>query len=153
MDSAAAHKLVTDWGRAERSTGNVLQEGTNGAFFAHVASLGFRYDPQLQVLAVYGQVLPDTQFLSEYQDVQDELARIAREEPERVYFARFELVKMPYDADDPNPTLFLRRDYKSAGDEKAIFAEWKKLRETAYLWHRTYFGQAVEPVVQRRKKP
>jgi len=153
MDSATAYKLVSDWARAEREDTRGISRQANGDFYGKVATLGFQFDNANQNLAVRGLVLPDTARLVKYKDVMQELERIAREEPERVFHAQFDLVRPPWDVGDDNPTLYLRRDYKTVGQgEASLFEQWRKLREIAYLWLRTYFREAVDPVVQRRLK-
>ena len=152
MDSASAFKLVADWARAERDRTDSIHGQANGDFYGKVATLGFQFDSAAQNLVVRGRVLLDAASLIKYQDIMQELERIARDEPERVSRAQFDLVRMPWDTGD-QPTLYLRRDYKMADDNEAgLFEQWRKLRETAYLWHRTYYRQAVDPVVQRRLK-
>lgn len=151
MDSATAYKLVSDWARAEREDTRGISRLANGDFYGKAATLGFQFDNATQNLAVRGLVLPDSARLVKYKDVMQELERIAREEPERVFHAQFDLVRTPWDASDDNPSLFLRRDYKTVGESEArIFEQWRKLRETAYLWLRTYFGEAIDPIVRRR---
>lgn len=151
MDSATAYKLVSAWARVEREDTNGIRLQANGDFYGKAASLGFQFDNATQNLVVRGQVLPDTAALVKYKDIVQELERIARDEPERVSHAQFDLVRVPWEAGDENPTLYLRRDYKTVGESEAkLFEQWRKLRETAYLWHRTYYREAVDPVVQRR---
>jgi len=154
MDSATAYKLVSDWARAERQDTRGIERQADGNFNGLVASLGFEFDSTTRNLVVRGQVLADTPWLAQYKDIMQELERIAREEPERVFYAQFDLVLAPWDeGEDDNPTLYLRRDYKADnGSETKLFGEWRKLRETAYLWHRTYYAEAVDPIVQRRLK-
>jgi len=150
MDSARAYKLVSDWARAEREDAYGIRRQANGDFYGKAASLGFQFDNIAQNLIVRGRVMSDASSLNNYKDIMQELERIARDEPDRVFHAQFELVRMPWDTGD-EPTLYLRRDYKAAGEgEAGIFEQWRKLREMAYLWHRTYFREAIDPVVQRR---
>jgi hypothetical protein len=152
MESASAFKLVGDWARAERDNTDAIHHQANGDFYGKVATLGFQFDNAAKNLAVRGRVLIDAASLMKYQDILQELNRIARDEPERVSRARFDLVRMPWDTGD-QPTLYLRQDYKVADVKEAwLFEQWRKLRETAYLWHRTYYREAVDPVVQRRLK-
>jgi hypothetical protein len=150
MDSATANKLVTDWARAEKESPTAIVHQTNGDFYGKVATLGFQFDNANQDLVVRGRVLPDAASLLKYKDIMQELERIARDEPERVSGAQFDVTHMPWDTGN-QPTLYLRRDYRAGGaSEEELFEQWRKLRETAYLWHRTYFRQAIDPVVQRR---
>ena len=94
--------------------------------------------------------MSDAAILIKYQDIMQELERIAREQPERVSGAHFDLVHMPWERSE-EPTLYLRKEYRSAAEgEREIFEQWRKLRETSYLWHRTYYREAIAPVVQRR---
>jgi hypothetical protein len=151
MDSATAYKLVNDWARAEREDTHGISRLPNGDFYGKAATLGFQFDNATQNLVVRGQILPDTASLAKYKDIMQELERIARDEPERVSHAQFDLVLTPWNTGDDNPTLYLRRDYKTVAESDArLFEQWRKLRETAYLWHRTYYREAVDPVVQRR---
>ncbi|PYP91715.1 MAG: hypothetical protein DMG65_06625 [Candidatus Angelobacter sp. Gp1-AA117] len=150
MDSTTAYKLVSDWGRAEREDSSGIQRQPNGSFYGKVANLGFEFQGPTGNLIVRGRIMPDAASLLKYKDIMQELDRIAVQQPERVSGARFELVHMPWDRSD-QPTLYLRKDYHSATEgEVKIFDQWRKLRETAYLWHRTYYGEAVDPIVQRR---
>jgi hypothetical protein len=150
MESAEAYKLVNDWARAEREDTSGIERQANGSFYGKVANLGFRFDNVSGNLIVRGRIMPDAASLLKYADIMQELERIAREQPERVNGAQFDLVHMPWERSD-QPTLYLRKDYHSAGEgETKIFEQWRKLRETAYLWHRTYFREAIDPIVQRR---
>lgn len=150
MDSGAAYKLVSDWARAENEDTEGIERQPNGSFYGKVANLGFQFDGPTKSLIVRGRILPYAASLLKYKDIMQELERIAREQPERVNGARFDLVHMPWDRSD-QPTLYLRKDYQSAGEnETNVFEQWRKLRETAYLWHRVYYVQAVDPIVQRR---
>jgi hypothetical protein len=150
MDSAAAFKLVSDWARAENEDASAIQRQPDGSFYGKAANLGFQFDNATKSLIVRGRIMPDAASLLKYKDIMQELERIAREQPERVDGAQFDLVHMPWERSD-QPTLYLRKDYHSGGDnETKLFEQWRKLRGTAYLWHRTYYGEAVDPVVQRR---
>ena len=150
MDSAAAYKLVSDWARAEREDTSGIEHQPNGGFYGKVANLGFQFDEATRSLIVRGRIMPDAASLLKYKDIMQELDRIARGQPERVSGAQFDLVHMHWDTGD-QPTLYLRRDYQAAREgEPNIFEQWRKLRETAYLWHRTYFREAIDPIVQRR---
>jgi hypothetical protein len=154
MDSAMAYKLVSDWARAERQDTSGIERQADGDFNGLVAELGFEFNHTSRNLAVRGQVLANSSRMVQYKDVMQELERIARDEPERVFHAQFDLVLAPWDVGfNDNPTLYLRRDYRANnGSEAKLFEEWRKLREMAYLWHRTYLSKAVDPIVQRRLK-
>jgi len=151
MDSATAYKLVTDWARVEKEDTSGIEREANGDFYGKAAVLGFQFDNARQNLVVRGRIMIDADKLSKTQDMMQELHRIAREEPDRVVHAQFEIVRMPWDTGE-QPTLYLRRDYKTSESESKLFDEWRKLREMAYLWHRTYFRQAIGPIVERRSK-
>jgi hypothetical protein len=151
MDSATAYKLVSDWARAEKEDLVGLQRQANGDFYGKAAVLGFHFDNDHQNLVVRGRIMIDAYAMSQAQDILQELHRIARDEPDRVLHAQFEIVRMPWDTGE-QPTLYLRRDYRTTDTEAKLFDEWRKFREMAYLWHRTYFRQAIGPIVQRRSK-
>jgi hypothetical protein len=151
MDSATAYRLVSDWALAEKEDTSGIEREANGDFRGDAASLAFQFDGVTQTLMVRGRVLSGLAEVSKYPDILQELERIAREEPERVFHAQFDLARMPWDPDE-EPALYLRRDYKATESEAKLFGEWRKLREMAYLWHRTYYGRAVDPIVQRRLK-
>jgi hypothetical protein len=151
MDSAMAYELVSAWARAEKEDTSSIEREANGDFRGDAASLAFQFEGVTQTLIVRGRILSGLAEVRKYPDVMQELQRIAREEPARVVHAQFDLARMPWDPDE-EPALYLRRDYKATESEAKLFGEWRKLREMAYLWHRIYFRQAIDPIVQRRLK-
>jgi hypothetical protein len=167
MDSDMAYKLVSDWAQDENEDTSGMESQANGDFRGDAASLAFQFEGATHTLMVRGRVLSGLAEARKFPDALQELDRIAREEPERVSQAKFDLAKMPWDPDE-EPALYLRRDYKEAcplsnrfmrklssfrshpNEETKLFEEWRKLRKMAYLWHRIYFRKAIDPIVQRR---
>lgn len=151
MNSNVALSLVRAWERAENvGSASALRPEENGSLIGRVASIGFQYDPDLGTLIVRAAATRLAGYLAGMDDIRQELDRIAREEPRRVEHARFELWKAPWDKEEPS--LYLRREYQDDGlVPAAAVAQWRKLRETAYLWMRFRYREAIDPVVKRRR--
>ena len=151
MDSTKAFELLREWGRTEGENINSIQQAANGDFLGRVASVGFQYESASQTLVVRATAKPLASSLYGYDDIMQELKRIAREEPNRVEHAEFELWKGPWDKREVS--LYLRQEYKDGDVTAAVAIEkWRKLRETAYIWLRSRYVKAIDPVVQRRLK-
>lgn len=151
MDAVTAYRYVAAWATAENEDIRSIQRLPSGDFFGEIASIGFQFDGERKLLVVRAAALPFAESLMGYPDILQELHRIAREEPERVDGAKFELIKAPWDKDEP--TLYLRLEY---GDDTVpaavLIPKWRKLRETGYLWLRTRLVDAIDPIVQLRLK-
>ena len=171
MDSDTAYRLIADWRIDEGlDPQDFIERQANGDFYGEVATLYFQFDNATQNLMVRGRVLPDSAGLVKYHDIMPVLDRIAREEPERVSHAQFDFVRTFRDDKDENPSLYLRRDYTEASapthkliralsrllgrpnGEATLFEEWRKLRETAYVWHRAYLAPVLGPIAERRQR-
>ncbi len=132
---------------------SALKKSADGGFYGKLESLDLEYSPLGGELLLRATVVNNASGLDteHNRDLRAELERISRDEPASVDGATFDLVKLPWEP-YPTPALYLKKSIRKRGlSDEQIVQDCNQLSKTAYQWHRFYFQQLAERVIQSRK--
>lgn len=152
MDKAAAMRYAKAWAQTVNAETSVLTNAPNGDFYGPLGSISVEYLHGSKLLIARGVVVPFGAPLLKRADVQQELSRIEKSDPQSVAHATFDLTLGRWQTRQ-EPSLYLRYDFARQDlTDKEFIERLKRLRDTAFLWHRNKFDQVTIRMNQARSK-
>ncbi|MEO8637341.1 MAG: hypothetical protein ABI430_00370 [Candidatus Taylorbacteria bacterium] len=145
LDQAAALRYVMAWSDKVHGKPEELTKSENGDFYGTLdTSIAFEYLQDQHMLIARAVVDPFGALLLKREDIMKELHAIEQYDPQSVYNAKFELLLGKWQLRQ-EPSLYLRLEFIDQSLSKQEFlTKMRELRDTAFVWNQTYFGEVVD---------
>jgi len=147
-----ARNYAAAWARKVHADIGDLKSMPDDGFAGMLGSLGFKYLPQAQILAVRAYIFPYSAKMTSKPDLLPWLNDIAARDPDGVSHGVFETIVGPWEP-DKEPSLFLRIDLSDGSQStSAVLARLVKLREDSVVWSHAKLTDALDGLVRKRRQ-